>query len=61
VPSPYDPRLSVKAGGMLYVQSRNTHLKASPSPTADTLAVLQPYADRDRGSATSPATRAGSA
>jgi hypothetical protein len=27
---------------MLYVQSRDTHLKASPSPTADTLAVLQP-------------------
>jgi hypothetical protein len=34
--------LAVKPGGTLYVKAKNTHLKASSSPTADTLAVLQP-------------------
>jgi len=34
--------LAVKPGGLLYVKAKNTHLKASSSPTADTLVVLQP-------------------
>lgn len=40
--SPYDPRQTIKVGGMLYIQSRNTHLKESPVPTANTIRVLQP-------------------
>jgi hypothetical protein len=42
MPSPYDPRQTVKVGGMLYIQSKNTRLQASPAPTADTVMVLQP-------------------
>jgi hypothetical protein len=34
--------LAVKPGGTLYVKAKNTHLKGSSSPTANTLAVLQP-------------------
>ncbi|WPB79864.1 SH3 domain-containing protein [Archangium violaceum] len=34
--------LAVKPGGTLYIKAKNTHLKASSSPTADTLVVLQP-------------------
>ncbi|MGZ3459482.1 MAG: SH3 domain-containing protein [Archangium sp.] len=34
--------LAVAPGGKLYVKAKNTHLKASSSPTADTLVVLQP-------------------
>ncbi|HYO54005.1 SH3 domain-containing protein [Archangium sp.] len=34
--------LAVKPGGKLYVKAKNTHLKATNSPTADTLVVLQP-------------------
>ncbi|HEX8435032.1 SH3 domain-containing protein [Archangium sp.] len=37
--------LAVKAGGTLYVKAKHTHLKASSSPTADTLVVLQPGKD----------------
>jgi len=36
------PALAVKPPGTLYIKAKNTHLKASSSPTADTLAVLQP-------------------
>jgi hypothetical protein len=47
--------LAVKPGGTLYVKAKNTHLKASNSPTADTLVVLQPgkevtYDGKDAGS-----------
>ncbi len=34
--------LAVTAGGTLYVKARNTKLLASPSPTADVVALLQP-------------------
>ncbi|WNG50060.1 SH3 domain-containing protein [Archangium minus] len=34
--------LAVPPGGTLYVKAKNTHLKASSSPTANTLVVLQP-------------------
>jgi hypothetical protein len=34
--------LAVTPGGTLYIKAKNTHLKASSSPTADTLVVLQP-------------------
>lgn len=34
--------LAVPPGGTLYIKAKNTHLKASSSPTADTLVVLQP-------------------
>ena len=34
--------LAVPPGGTLYIKAKNTHLKASNSPTADTLVVLQP-------------------
>jgi hypothetical protein len=34
--------LAVTPGGTLYIKAKNTHLKASNSPTADTLVVLQP-------------------
>lgn len=34
--------LAVPPGGTLYVKAKNTHLKASNSPTANTLVVLQP-------------------
>ncbi len=34
--------LAVKAGGTLYVKAKHTHLKASSSPTAETLVVLEP-------------------
>jgi hypothetical protein len=41
--------------GTLYIKAKNTHLKASNSPTADTLVVLQPgkdvtYEGKDPGS-----------
>ncbi|WP_309897149.1 SH3 domain-containing protein [Archangium sp.] len=40
------PALAVKPpDGTLYIKAKNTHLKASNSPTADTLAVLQPGKD----------------
>jgi hypothetical protein len=42
MPSPYDPRQSVKVGGALYVQSRNTRMMESPSNTANAIAILQP-------------------
>jgi uncharacterized protein YgiM (DUF1202 family) len=34
--------LAVKKGEPLYVKARNTRLQARPSPTADTVAILQP-------------------
>jgi uncharacterized protein YgiM (DUF1202 family) len=34
--------LAQQARGMLYVKARNTRLMASPSPTADVVAILQP-------------------
>jgi hypothetical protein len=34
--------LAVPPGGTLYVKAKNTHVKASSSPTANTLVVLQP-------------------
>ncbi|PTL83625.1 hypothetical protein [Vitiosangium sp. GDMCC 1.1324] len=34
--------LAVPAGGKLYVKAKNTHVKSSNKPTADTLVVLQP-------------------
>ncbi len=34
--------LAVKPGGTLYIKAKHTHLKASSSPTADTLEVLEP-------------------
>lgn len=34
--------LAVPTGGKLYIKAKNTHVKASSSPTADTLVVLQP-------------------
>lgn len=34
--------LAQKAKGTLYVKARNTRLMASPSPTADVVAILQP-------------------
>ncbi len=36
------PALAVKPPGTLYIKAKNTHLKASSSPTANTLEVLQP-------------------
>lgn len=36
------PALAVKPPGTLYIKAKNTHLKASNSPTANTLEVLQP-------------------
>ncbi len=39
------PALAVKPPGTLYIKAKNTHLKASSSPTANTLEVLQPGKD----------------
>lgn len=36
------PVLAVQPPGPLYIKAKNTHVKASPDPAADTLAVLQP-------------------
>jgi hypothetical protein len=36
------PALAVPLGGTLYIKAKNTHVKASNSPTANTLVVLQP-------------------
>jgi hypothetical protein len=36
------PALAVTPGGTLYIKAKNTHVKASSSPTANTLVVLQP-------------------
>jgi hypothetical protein len=36
------PALAVKPDGTLYIKAKNTHVKASSSPTANTLVVLQP-------------------